>query len=124
MSNVNVIAVSGFLTADVELKHIEHGSGFDVADFAIGVNHYNGKDREVTVSFFNIKSFGHSAKFVTSYCGKGDLVFIQGELVQERWVKDNQTYSKIFIKADNVQLLRKKTDGQSGREQEPDECDF
>jgi len=124
MSNYNTIGIMGRLTTDAEFKHFDQGKGFDIAEFSIAVNHYKGKDKEDETSFINVKSYNHSARFVSQYCSKGDQILIDGEIKQDRWEKDGKAQSKVYINAKNIILIKKKGDGNKPIDNEIEGIDF
>ena len=61
--------------------------------------------------FFDVKAFGNLAKAIGERYHKGDLVFVEGRLVQDRWeTEDGQKRAKISIVADTIRLIKAKGD--------------
>jgi single-strand DNA-binding protein len=105
MADVNHVILIGRLTRDSELKYTS--GGMAVNKFAIAVNRRRKKgDSWVEeASFFDIILWGRAAETLQQYLVKGKQVAIEGELRQNRWEQDGQSFSKIEIMAQNVQLL-------------------
>ncbi|MBO4509631.1 MAG: single-stranded DNA-binding protein [Spirochaetaceae bacterium] len=113
MTDLNHVVLIGRLTHDVELKYLPNGS--PVANLSIAVNR-NKKEGDQWVeqtSFFNVQLWGNSAENLKQYLVKGKMIAVDGELRQDRWEKDGQTQSKVYIYSRNIQLLGGK-DGGSG----------
>lgn len=98
MANLNIIAISGRLTKDVELRTTS--SGTEVANATLAVNGY----KEDDTSFFDVVFFGKAAEVVSKYSGKGQLLTVSGRLQQRTWEKDGQKRSVVEIVASEVQL--------------------
>ena len=72
-------------------------------------------------SFFDVDVWGKAGENCAKYLEKGRQVLIDGRLVQESWENnEGQKRYKVFIKADNVQFLGKKADG-NAKESPPKE---
>ena len=113
MTDLNHVVLIGRLTHDVEIKYLPNGS--PVANLSIAVNR-NKKEGDQWVeqtSFFNVQLWGNSAENLKQYLVKGKMIAVDGELRQDRWEKDGQTQSKVYIYSRNIQLLGGK-DGGSG----------
>ena len=99
---MNVLAISGRLTKDIELK----GGETAFASFSIGHNIGYGDKKEV--NFFDCKVFGKTAEFLSKYAAKGDEVLITGRLQVDTWMKDDEKKSKVVIYVTNAEIGRKK----------------
>ena len=100
-NDINNVTLTGRLTKDSELKHINNT---EVINFSIAVNRYAGKDKEDTVSFFDIQMWGNYGKSINDKLVKGLQVTISGELQQQRWEKDGNARSKVVINAGNIKF--------------------
>lgn len=105
MADYNHVGLIGRLTKDAELKYT--GGGFPVANFSIAVNRRrkNGDQWVDEVSFFEINLFGKSAENLAQYLVKGKQLAVDGELRQDRWEKDGQNRSRVYVVANNIQFL-------------------
>lgn len=63
--------------------------------------------------------YGKPAINLQQYLLRGKQVGIEGELRQDRWTKDNQTFSRVYIVASNVMLLGGNSNSQPHQEQLP-----
>ena len=104
-TDLNVVAVTGRLTREAELKYSSGGMAF--SKFSIAVNRRTKKgDQWVDdASFFDCTLFGKSAESLNPYLTKGQQVAINGSLVQSRWEQDGQNRSRVEIVVNSLQLL-------------------
>jgi single-strand DNA-binding protein len=105
MADLNHVTLIGRLTRDAELKYTP--GGLVISSFSIAVNRRrkNGDQWVDEVSYFDINLYGKPAESLKQYLTKGKQVAVDGELRQDRWEKDGQNHSRIYIAANNVQLL-------------------
>ena len=116
-TDLNTIVIIGNLTRDAELKYLQTGTA--ISNFSIAVNKSK-KNQDGTwdnyTAFFDVTLFGKSAENLKQYLVKGQKVCVKGELRQDRWEKDGQKYSKVYIGAETIQLLGgRDSGGQSGQ---------
>ena len=105
MADLNHVTLIGRLTRDAELKYTP--GGLAISSFSIAVNRRrkNGDQWVDEVSYFDINLYGKPAESLKQYLTKGKQVAVDGELRQDRWEKDGQNHSRVYIAANNVQLL-------------------
>lgn len=105
-NDLNVVALTGRLTRDSELRYSNGGTA--IAKFSIAVNRRaKGADGQWTdeASFFDCSYFGKGAEGVNQYLNRGTQVAINGSLVQSRWEQDGQTRSKVEVMVSSLTLL-------------------
>ena len=112
MSNdMNHVFLIGGLTRDIgagERSFAYVGNGQTArANVSIAVNHSvkKGDQWEDEVSYFDITIWGKTAENLKPYLLKGKQIAVDGALKQDRWQKDGQNFSKVYIVANTVQLL-------------------
>jgi single-strand DNA-binding protein len=113
-SNVNVVAITGNLTRDPELK--QTGGGTSVCSLRVAVNgrRKDGSGNWVDKpNFFDVTVFGGNGENAAKYLEKGRPVAISGRLDWREWDrKDGSGKSQaVQIIADTVQFLNS---GQGG----------
>ncbi len=118
-TDLNVVALTGRLTRDSELRYTNGGTA--VAKFSIAVNRKTKKDDQWTdeASFFDCSYFGKGAEGVNQYLNKGTQVAINGNLLQSRWEQDGQNRSKVEVMVNSLTLLGSPQDGQNQRGSAP-----
>ena len=113
MADLNTISVCGRLTRDLDERAFGYvGSGTAKLNFSIAVGDGYG-DKKYT-NYFDVTVWGKPAESLKNYLGKGKQVNICGRLRQDRWESNGEKKSKVYIVAENVQLLG---GGQSGSTQ-------
>lgn len=73
MANLNVVAITGRIAKDLEVK--KSGSGISVLSFSIATT-----DMKKKTDFFDVVLFGGVADFISKYANKGALINIKGHL--------------------------------------------
>lgn len=104
--NLNKSIIVGRLTRDPE-RHQTTG-GAVVVKFGIAFDDGFGEYKKIV--FMDVTTWNKSAEFVAHYCTKGDPVLIDGRISMDTWEDKNDGHrrSKIYLTADNVQLLKRK----------------
>lgn len=91
----------GRLTKDNELKYTQNKK--EVLKNGVAIK----RDKENT-DFINFTTFGNTAKFMSEYTNKGDLIYLEGELRTGSYEKDgNKVYTQDIL-VSKVQLLSRK----------------
>lgn len=103
---MNSVAISGRLTADVEVKKTQ--SGLSVASFTVAVQ----KDKE-HADFVNCVAWRQSADFLGQYSHKGDMVGVMGRISTRNYERDGQKVYVTEVTADRVEILAKKAQPQN-----------
>lgn len=105
MSDHNVVSLVGRLTRDAELKYTQAGA--PVAEFSVASNYRRktGEEWKDEVNFVDVTMFGKGSEAIHKYLVKGKQVAILAELRQDRWEKDGQKRSRVYLIAHDVQLL-------------------
>lgn len=93
MNDLNAVTIGGRLTRDPELRFTQGGTA--VTDVGLAVNR-KFKDNE-EVSFLEVTMWGSQAETLVKYFKKGNYVFFQGRLKQERWESDGGNRSRVVV---------------------------
>lgn len=117
MSDFNKTFVMGRLVRNAETKTTSEG--LFIAHFSIANNqakkNQDGSWGE-TVHFFEFSLYGKRAEALAPYLLQGQLVAIEGHLIQRRWEKEDKKFSKLEIAVDDIKLISKPSS-----KNEPDE---
>ena len=100
---LNVVVLTGRLTADPELKTTQ--SGVSVCSFCIAVErrYKSGEDR--VSDFISIVSWRSSAEFVSKYFKKGQMIAVEGSIQTRKYQdKDGNNRTAFEVLANNVQF--------------------
>jgi single-strand DNA-binding protein len=92
---MNVISVTGRLTADVELKQTQNGTS--VCSFTLAVQRPKVSD---TTDFLNFVAWRNQAEFIWKYFKKGDMIAITGALTSRKFTDRegaNRTAFEILV---------------------------
>ena len=111
MSNINVVAVSGNLTRDPELR--ETGGGTAVCSMRVACNGRR-KDGDEWVddpNFFDVTVWGKMGENCDRFLSKGSAVIVQGRLNWREWTNDaGDKRQAVEIVASGVQFPPKGAD--------------
>lgn len=102
---MNITAISGRLTADVEVRKTQ--SGLSVASFTVAVQ----RDKDTT-DFINCVAWRQSADFLGQYSHKGDMVGVMGRITTRNYERDGQKVYVTEVIADRVEILAHKAQNQ------------
>ena len=111
-SDVNVVALVGRLTKDVELRTTAGGTTVATVRLAYTTNRKDGQGNYTDVSnFVDVTLWGATAEAAARYVHKGSQVAVQGRLEYQEWKNDNgDTRSKHVVQADRFEFLGSKSD--------------
>ena len=114
MSSLNKCQFIGRIGRDPEARFFPDGS--PVVNFSVAVDEsYKAKDgnKVEKTEWVNVQATGPTANFVSSYLGKGRLVYVEGKLSTRKF-NDKEGSEKYVteIKAFNVLALDKRPEGQ------------
>lgn len=107
MAYINAVTILGNLTRDPELKKLPSGTA--VVNFSVATNRvWYDKDsqKQESVEFHNIVSFGKTAENIARYMSKGSQIVVQGRLETRSW-DDKDSGKKMYrteIIAEHVQF--------------------
>ncbi len=97
--NLNVVTLSGRLTADAELKQTDGGTS--ICNFRLAVNDRRKEDKTI---FLNIVVFGKQAEALAEHLTKGKLVGVAGRLDIDTYEKDGVKRDSVSVIANDIQL--------------------
>lgn len=109
MQDINSVVVTGNVTKDIgegDFGYIGGDNGTAKLTVSIAVNRsqkVNGEWTDIP-SYFDVVIWGKSAENMKKFLGKGKGICVKGELRQDRWEKDGQKKSKVYINAEVVKL--------------------
>lgn len=92
--------IIGNLTRDIEVRTTP--SGKKVGNFTIAVSHGEG------TSFIDCVSWEKTADLIKKYTGKGDKLYVEGNIQQQSWTKDGDKRSKLEVIVRGVIFLQTK----------------
>ncbi|MBQ9041381.1 MAG: single-stranded DNA-binding protein [Eggerthellaceae bacterium] len=117
--SINVVAISGNLTREPELRRTQ--SGLAVLGFGVAVNdrrkNASTGEWEDYANFIDCTLFGARAESLAEILKKGMKVTVSGKLRWSQWERDGQKRSKVSVVADEVDLPPK--NGAAGQDAVP-----
>ena len=107
---VNVVAISGNLGSDAELRQTQAGT--NILSMAVAVNErrkdQSGEWSDYT-NWIDCTVFGKRAESLAQYLVKGTKVSVQGRLHQSKWqTQDGQKRSKLEVIVDEIEFMSSK----------------
>ncbi len=75
--SIQQITITGRLTSDAETKEFGQHTALTCS---VAVNQYNGRDRDETTVFYDVKKFGPGVEGLSKILRKGRVVTVVGEL--------------------------------------------
>jgi single-strand DNA-binding protein len=107
LNNVTLICRVTQEIGEKDFGYISTGTAKLQLHVANNESRKKGENWEDETSYFDITVWGKPAENLKAKIRKGLLVAVSGRLKQDRWEKDGQKKSKIYINADSVQILEK-----------------
>ena len=116
MSNFNQVIVMGNFTRDPQLSYTP--SQTPVVEFGVAVNRkwtkQDGSQGE-EVCFLECQCYGKRAEVIVKHFTKGNPIFIQGRLKQERWDSEGKQHSRIRMIVESFEFIgRKESENEPG----------
>jgi single-strand DNA-binding protein len=105
---LNEVKVVGNMVSEPEVSFTPKGT--PVANISIGINEsYMAEDERRTVTtFLDVQVWGPNAEVLGKMVRKGQEIFVQGALRQDRWTdkETGQNRSRLYVKADRWQFTQ------------------
>ena len=108
MSDTNIVILRGRLTKAAELKTLTSGTPCTNMSMAVNESRKNAATGgwDSIASYFDVVSYGKYAAAAIASLTKGREVLVSGRLKQDRWDKNGETFSRIMVIAENLEILR------------------
>lgn len=117
MRNINKVFVSGNLCRDLEVKQVTEK--FTVGTTSIAVNRSvkqaDGTYKDVA-DFYDLRFFNNTAVALAPHLKKGTTAYIEGRLSVDKWEKDGQKFSRVYIDVENINFNNKRPEAADGGE--------
>lgn len=110
MTDLNNVVLIGRCTKDVgsderSFSYIGNGTAKATVSLAVNRSVKKGEKWEDEVNYIDCVIWGKLAENLKPNLTKGKQICVSGYLKQDRWEKDGQKQSKIYVNAESVQLL-------------------
>ena len=110
--SLNIVAISGNLTRDPELRTTPGGTA--VLSFGVAVNDRRQNPQtgvwEDRPNFVDVTIFGKRGSALAQYLHKGMKVSIEGKLRYSSWGKDGQRRSKLEVIGEEIEFMSQRQD--------------
>lgn len=124
MSDFNKTFIMGRLVRNAETKTTS--DGLFIANFSVANNQAK-KNQDgtwgETVHYFEFSLYGKRAEALASYLVQGQLIAIEGHLIQRRWEKDDKKFSKLEVAVDDIKLISRPNSKNAGNESSSNEIE-
>ena len=120
MASLNRVMLIGRLGRDPELRYTQSGTPVCTLQAATDESYTDRDGNKVErTEWHRITCFQKQAENCAAYLAKGSLVYVEGSLATRKW-QDQQGQDRYTteIKAERVQFLDRKGEGQGGAEQQ------
>lgn len=109
---MNLVILRGNLTRDPELRTIDHDNGrsISVINFTVAVNREYTKangTKDKVVSYIPCEAWDTGAELIAESFRKGDLVFVEGSMRNDKWEKDGVKHSTMKVRVNNFSKITK-----------------
>ena len=109
MTDINSVVLIGRITKDVgsderSFSYIGNGTAKATVNIAVNRSVKKGEKWEDETSFFDVVIWGKMAENLKPRLTKGKQISVMGFLKQDRWEKDGQKQSKIYVNAEQVEI--------------------
>jgi len=121
---MNTVILRGNLTRDPELRQIGNGDKkISVINFTVAVSREYTKNSGVVdkiVSYIPCEAWDSGAELIAESFRKGDLVFVEGSMRNDKWEKDGVKHHSMKVRVNNFSKITKlkKSDSESSSREE------
>lgn len=110
-SDINSVCINGRVTQNPTLKRTPSGTAFLGFSIASCKARLVNQQWQEEVSYIEVETWGAQAERLSARISKGTPVTVAGSLLQKRWEKDGQKYSRVVVTASGVQVHQQRTGG-------------
>jgi len=106
--NINKLLLTGNLVADPELTETKNGKNLVKVALANNDSYQTESgERETISTFVDLQLWGKSAESLAKHGKKGQEVFIEGQVRQEKWTdKQGANHSRLVVRVDSWQFTQ------------------
>lgn len=102
---MNIIAITGRLVYEPEVKQTQNGNSLISTRIAVGRN-----DKNRTTDFISVRIWGKTTEFVSKYFHKGDPIAILGKLQTDSYERQDGTkVNETYIMVNEVNFVEQKS---------------
>lgn len=119
MASFHKTIIVGNLGKDPETRYLQSGDA--VCNFSVAVTeNYKSKDgvKKESTTWYRVNSFGKLAEICGQYLHKGSSVLIDGKMQCREWEKEGIKQYSWELRADSMQMLGGKNNGDNSSQDE------
>lgn len=114
---MNNIALIGRLTKDPEVRSFGKGKdAVDMCRFTLAVRDGKDKDGNERTQFISCAAWGAVVEILEKYTAKGDMLAVDGKLVNNNYEKDGQMIYQTEVRVNGIYLLPNTKNDSSGKD--------
>ena len=108
--NINKLLLTGNLVTDPEITETKNGKNLVKVALANNDSYLlESGERETVATFVDLQLWGKSAESLAKHGKKGQEVFIEGQVRQERWTdKQGANHSRLVVRVEAWQFTQQK----------------
>lgn len=118
---MNTVILRGNLTRDPELRYIDgRDKRISVINFTVAVSREYTKNNGVKdkiVSYIPCEAWDTGAELIAESFRKGDLVFVEGSMRNDKWEKDGVKHNSMKVRVNNFSKITKLKKSDNVREE-------
>lgn len=108
---MNTVILRGNLTRDPELRYIDNkDKRISVINFTVAVSREytkNNGTKDKIVSYIPCEAWDTGAELIAESFRKGDLVFVEGSMRNDKWEKDGVKHNSMKVRVNNFSKITK-----------------
>lgn len=105
---MNLVALTGFLAKDPDVRYSQGANSMAVARYTLAVDRKFKKEGEQSADFISCVTFGKNAEFVEKYLKKGSSIAIVGRIQTGSYEKDGKRVYTTDIVVENHEFRERK----------------
>lgn len=122
---MNIVAISGRWTRDIEVKYANNGTSIAKGTLAVDRTVKRGDEWVHEADFINVTVFGKKAEFLEKYFKKGSFAIVTGSIKTGSYDKEDGT--KVYtteVLADNIEFGGSKAENDNAGKVKSQSSDF
>jgi len=120
MTGFNKVIIAGNMTRDPELRYTPDQK--PVIDFTVAINQKRHNRTETL--FMDCTAWENTAVSIAEFMKKGSPILVEGRLVREEWMKDDEKKHRTKVVATGVTFLGNKGDNDESESSQETEISF
>lgn len=107
MYSHNMVILKGYLPELPLIESTKNGTPVWKYDLKVKTTQKDESGKRI-YEWFHVTTYGKTAQDAHTYFRKDDYIEVRGYLKRDTWKKDNQFNEKVYVIAQDIQLLERK----------------